>query len=243
MTKTYTVLAIVVAIILGVYFSLPDQRFFETVFPLGEEMRVDGYDDQYDGGRSQIEFQKNKESLDFSCTLGPEDAKGGWCGVLFQLGDVEKKDFRKWNFVDTVYLDLDAHGTSEILLKIWTFDPDVTDLEKPNTFRLLLKEVSLKEGEQRVAIPMDDFYTPEFWFEEYGQESARNRRSLESAARLEITSGWKQPRGQKYSLKIRNISVTGVSNLYFGITMGLIILVVIAAIGLRHPRKCSDDKT
>ncbi|PWJ69115.1 hypothetical protein BGX12_10579 [Fibrobacter sp. UWR4] len=242
MTKTYTILGIVVAIILGVYNYLPDQRFLDEAFPVGEGVSVIGYDDQYDGGSSQIEFDAGDSTLDFSCTLGPEDAKAGWCGVLFQLGDVADKKFKKWNFVDTVHLDIESSGTNEILLKIWTFDPDVTQLDKPNTFRLLLKEVALKGGRETIAIPMDDFYTPEFWFEEYGKESARNRRSLESAARVEITSGWNQPRGQKYTIKLRQLSVSGVSNLYFGITLGLIVLVVIAAIGLRHPRRNAEGR-
>lgn len=242
MTKTYTILGIVVAIILGVYNYLPDQRFFDGVFPIGDGVSVIGYDDRSDGGISQIEFAAGDSALDFSCVLGPKEAKGGWCGVLFQLGDVANKKFRKWNFVDTVYLDVESSGTTEILLKIWTFDPDVTQLDKPNTFRLLLKEVPLKGGRETIAIPMDDFYTPEFWFEEYGTESARNRRSLESSARIEITSGWSQPRSQRYSLKIHQLFVSGVSNLYFGVTLGLIVLVVIAAIGLRHPKKNGTNK-
>ncbi|SHK54483.1 hypothetical protein [Fibrobacter sp. UWEL] len=241
MTKTYTILGIVVAIILGVYNYLPDQRFFDSAFPVSDGISVEAYDDQYDGGTSQIEYAAGDSTLEFSCTLGPESGKGGWCGVLFQLGDVANKKFKKWNFVDTVLLDIESSGTKEILLKIWTFDPDVTQLDKPNTFRLLLKEVPLKGGRETIAIPMDDFYTPDFWFDEYGQKSARNRRSLESSARLEITSGWNQPRGQKYSLKVHQLSVSGVSNLYFGITLGLILLVVIAAIGLRHPKKKGND--
>lgn len=241
MTKTYTILAIVVAIILGVYNYLPDQRFYDGAFPVGDGVSVIGYDDQYDGGLSQIEFAAGDSTLEFSCTLGPEGSKGGWCGILFQLGDVANKKFRKWNFVDTVYLDVESNGTNEILLKIWTFDPDVTVLDNSNTFRLLLKEVPLKGDREKVAIPMDDFYTPDFWFDEYGQKSARNRRSLESVARVEISSGWNQPRGQTYSIKLHQLSVSGVSNLYFGITLVLILLVVIAAIGLRHPKKNGAD--
>lgn len=241
MTKTYSILGIVVAIILGVYFALPDQRFFDSAFPMKDGVSVMGYDDQYDGGSSQIEFSAGDTTLDFSCTLGTDTSKSSWCGVLFQLGDVANKDFRKWNFVDSVILDIEASGTKEILLKMWTFDPDVTQLDKPNSFRLLLKEIPLVEGHQRIAIPMEDFYTPEFWFEEFGEKSARNRRSLESTARLEITSGWNHPRGQKYSLRVHEISVTGISNLYFGITLGLIVLVIVAAIGLRHPRKNAED--
>ncbi len=240
MAKTYTILGLAVAIILGVYFVIPQKRFEENVFPLiqGEDVLV--YDDQTDGGNSQIESSVDSSALNFSCTLGADTSKGAWCGIVFSLSDVKKENFRKWNFVDSVILDIEAYGTSEILLKIWTFDSDITKLDEWQSFRLLLKEVPLSDGRQRIAVAMDDFYTPDFWTEKYGKESSGGRRFLETTARLEITSGWNQPRGKRYSLNIRDISVSGVSNLYFGLAMIAIILVVVAAIGLRHPK--SEDK-
>ncbi|MCF0223612.1 MAG: hypothetical protein HUK20_05020 [Fibrobacter sp.] len=242
MTRTYTILIIVVAVILGAYFALPQRRFEETVFPLVQGEQVIAYDDQSDGGGSRIEYLASDSVMNFSCTLGADSSRGGWCGILFNLSDVEREKFRKWNFVDSIYLDVESSGTEEIVMKIFTFDSDVSDLEKPKSFRLLLKEIPLLGGRQKIAVSIEDFYTPEFWFEEYGKNASPNRRFLESAARLEITSGWSQPRGKKYSLMIRGISVSGISNLYFGIALGAAVLVIVVAIGFRHPRKSEDGK-
>lgn len=237
MARIYVIMGLVVAVVLGGYFALPFFRSSESVFPLLNGATVIAYDDKSDLGNSEIEFAQNDSVLDFSCTLGKDSLHGGWCGLLFDLTNPSEKTFRKWNFVDQLTLDVESSGTDEILLKIWTYDPKISDLKNPKSFRLLLKEVKLAGGRQTVSIPLDEFYTPDFWYDGVGKNVDRNQRSLESAARLEITSGWNQPRGKKYSLTIRGIAVSGTSTLAFGIILGVFILVVIGASGIRFAGK------
>lgn len=233
MARIYVVMAAVVVVILGGYFALPKFRFSESVFPLSNGISVVAYDDKGDKGSSEIEFAQQDSSLDFSCTLGMDSLNGGWCGLVFDLTDPDTKTFRKWNFVDQLTLDVESSGTNEIILKIWTFEPDVSDAKNPKTFKLLLKEIPLSGGRQTISIPVDDFYTPDFWYDEYGKASKRENRYMDAVARLEITSGWNQPKGKKYSLMIHEISVSGMSSVAFGIMLGVFILVVIGASGIR----------
>lgn len=238
MRKTYIVLAVLAAIVIGVYNFLPNRYFTESVFPLNDETSLVAYDDKADAGSSEIELAMGDSLLDFSCTLGADTTRGAWCGLLFDLSQGDKKKFRNWTFVDTVVFDLEVKGTKEVLVKIWTYDPDVTKLNEPKTFRLLLKEMPLAEGRQRVAIPMENFYTPDFWYTDAKVDPSMNRRHQETVARVEIAPGWNQKRGQKFSLAIREISVKGVSNVGFGIVLFIILGLTIVAIGRRH----SGDK-
>lgn len=234
MRKTYAVLAVIAAVVLGVYFALPDREFIENVFPLGDNNAVVAYDDKTDGGLSEIEMIQNDSSLSFSCELGTDTTRGAWCGLVFDLSQGDKKNFRNWTFVDSITFDVEAHGTREVLLKVWTFDPDVTDLNNPRSFRLLLKEVPLVEGRQRVVIPMEQFYTPDFWYTDGKVDPGMNRRHQETVARVEIAPGWNQKRGQKYSLVIHELSARGVSNVAFGIVLFIILGLTIVAIGRRN---------
>lgn len=238
MAKTYAVLAAIVVVVLGVYFALPNRYFTESVFPLTDEMAVVAYDDKSDGGLSDVEFAAKDSSLAFSCALGTDSTRGAWCGLVFDLSQGEKKKYRNWTFVDTVVFDIEASGTKEVLVKIWAFDPDVTNPENPRSFRLLLKEVALMDGRQRVAVPMEHFYTPDFWYTDGKVDPALNRRHQESIARLEIAPGWNQKRGQKYSLTIHEVSVKGVSNFAFGVVLFIILGLTVVAIG----RKNSSEK-
>lgn len=248
MIRTYAVIAFVAAVVLGVYFNVPGRFFTDGVFPLAELDKVIAYDDEVDGGLSKTTFKNSQDALDFSCSLGEDDSKSAWCGLLI---DMIREDsvqtglllYRDWTFVDSVIVDLEAHGTDEILLKIWTFDPEVTDVKVPRSFRLLMKELPLTEGRQRISIPLEQFYTPEFWYKDGKVDTTLVLRHQESVARVEIAPGWNHPRGKKFSLKIYEIYGKGLSNTAFGVVMFIMLGLTIVAIGRRHSlHKNSDGK-
>ena len=234
MAKTYIILVAIAAVVLGVYFALPDRHFADNVLPLHDGATVFEYDDKSDGGSSEVTFALADSSLSFSCMLGADTDKSAWCGLLFDLSQGEKAEYRNWTFVDSLIFDLESSGTDEILVKVWTFDPDVTDIKKPRTFRLLMKELPLAKGRQRIAIPFEQFYTPDFWFDDEHVDRKLNRRHQETVARVEIAPGWNHPRGKKFSLKIYSIVAQGVSNFAVGVVMFLMLGLMIVAIGRTH---------
>jgi len=242
MRKTYAILALIAVVVLGVYLAMPDRNFTESVFPLAETASVAPYDDKSDGGSSNIEFAVKDSLLSFSCELGADTTRSAWCGFVFDLSQGDKKKYRNWTFVDSVVFDVEAHGTKEILVKVWTYDPDVTKLDDARTFKLLLKELPLKEGRQHVVIPMEQFYTPDFWYTDGNIDPSKNRRHQESVARVEIAPGWNQKRGQKFSVAFYNITAYGVSNFGFGIVLFVILGLTIVAIGRKHSGGKKDDE-
>ena len=244
MAKTYIILVAIAAVVLGVYFALPDRHFADNVFPLHDGASVFEYDDKSDGGSSEVTFALADSSLSFSCMLGADTAKSAWCGLLFDLSQGEKALYRNWTFVDSLIFELESSGTDEILVKVWTFDPDVTDIKMPRTFRLLMKELPLSKGRQRISIPFEQFYTPDFWFDDEHVDRTLNRRHQETVARVEIAPGWNHPRGKKFSLKFYTITAKGVSNFTFGVVMFIMLGLMIVAIGRTHSyNKEHEDKS
>jgi len=242
MKKTYAVLAIVAAAILVAYALIPDRSFTEVVFPLADGVSLDKYDDRLDGGASEAAMDLRDSLADFSCTLGTDTAKFAWCGLLWNFDPKGEKEYRNWMFVDSLVFDIDAKGTDELLVKVWTFDPDVTDLEKQQTFKLLLKEIPVKAGRQRIAIPMEQLYTPDFWYETAGVDPKYNKRHQETVARFEITPGWNQPRGKQFTVKVYSISASGVSNFYFGAVLIAFLILTIIAVGRSHKVHNEDNE-
>jgi hypothetical protein len=243
MKKTYAILAAIAAAVLIVYSLLPDSYFTESVFPLEENVTVFGYDDLADGGESSVRTDIGDSVLSFSCRLGMDTTKGAWCGLLWNTDPDSAGEYRNWTFVDTLVFDIESHGTKEVLVKVWAFDPDVPDPSKPKTFRLLMKELPLQEGRHRVALPFEQFYTPDFWYEDGKIDRTLNRRHQETVARVEIAPGWNQPRGKEFSLKIYAITAVGVSNFYFGIVLGVFLLLTIVAVGRRHHLKNDSEES
>ncbi len=242
MTKTYLILIAITAVAVGVYFALPDRHFTDGVFPLHDGAIVFAYDDKGDGGSSETEFALRDSSLSFSCLLGSE-SENAWCGLLFDISRGKEAAYRNWSLVDSLIFDVESYGTAEILVKVWTYDPDVTDIEKPRTFRLLMKELALAGGRERIAIPFEMFYTPDFWYDDEHVARELNRRHQETVARVEIAPGWNQPRGKKFSLNFYAIAAKGVSNFFFGGLMMAMLVLMIVAIGRKHSYEKSHADT
>jgi len=243
MKKSYTILAIIAIVVIAVYALLPEKRFAENVFPLGEGTGASAYDDKSDGGSSLVLWSLTDSLAQFQCSLGMDEKKAAWCGFVLDLDPVGEKKFHNWTFVDSVHLDIDVSGTDEVIIKVWTFDPDVTDLKNHSSYRLLLKEVPVKPGRNRIAIPFEQFYIPDFWYDNLGVKRSLNRPHHESVARVEFSAGWKQPRGKNFVINVREVSVTGVSNAPYGVVLFIFLGLMIVAIGRKHPVKEPDEKS
>ena len=242
MRKTYIILSAIAAVVLLAYLLLPKVSFEEKVFPLEEGVTLLAYDDQGDGGLSRIEFEKKSDAIFFRCTLGEDTTLAAWCGLLWNFDPDSTKLYRNWSLVDSLIFDLEVQGTQEVLVKLWTYDPDITDIKKAKTFRLLMKELPLQKGHNRVAIPIDQLYTPDFWYEDVKTESGNKHTHLETSARLEIAPGWNQARGKTFSLKINSIKAIGISNFSFGIVLFIFVVLTIIAVGRRHQIKDDTEK-
>ena len=242
MKKSYTILAIIAIIVVAIYVMLPKERFAESVFPLGDGAKVSAYDDNADGGTSAVQLNSSDSLVTFQCALGVDEKKPTWCGLVFDFDPNGEKKYHNWTNVDTLYLDIDVAGTNEINVKTWTYDPDVTNLSNPSSFKMLLKEVPVKPGRNKIAIPFEQLYIPDFWYDNLGVKRSRNRPHHESVARVEISAGWNQPRGKNFVVSVREIFVSGVSNKAYGIFLFMILGLMVVAMGYRHPVKEYDEK-
>ena len=241
MRKTYTILLIAAVIILVAYNLLPKRAFHESIFPMDASTTLSHYDDVSDGGSSTASITTKDSSVEFSCMLG-SDSAAAWCGIIWDFTSDTKEKYRNWVFVDSIIMEMDVQGIDEILVKLWTFDPDITNPKELKTYKLLMKEVSLKKGRQQLSIPMDQLYTPDFWYSEQKVDSTYNKRHEETVARLEITPGWNQKRGERFTLRIYRAEAYGISNLYFGIALFLFLAMTIIAVGRRHKIKSYEQE-
>ena len=242
MKKSYTILAIIAVIVVAIYVMLPKERFAENVFPLGDGAKVSAYDDNADGGTSAVQFESSDSLVSFQCAMGLDEKKPTWCGLVFDFDPNGEKKYHNWKNVDTLFLDMEIAGTDEVNLKVWSYDPDVTDLTNPSSFKMLLKEVPVKTGRNKIALPFEQLYIPDFWYDNLGVKRSRNNPHHERIARVEISAGWKQPRGKNFVVRVREISVSGVSNTAYGIFLFMILGLMIVAIGRSHPVKEYDEK-
>ncbi len=185
------------------------------------------YNDSAAGGTSRALLAHYDSLLIFDYSLGAN--KGAYCGFGWEFG----KKRRNWSFMDSLILDIRAIGTDQVIVKIISHDPDVTVAGKDNTLRPVIKEVAVSKDWQRIAIPVEDLYVPDYWYNDNGVSKNYDSKHLESVVRVEFTPGWESARGKPLSLQVRGLEVHGASNLYFGILVFWLLLLIIVAMGVR----------
>ncbi len=240
MSKRIGVLSVAIIVIFFAYVFMPKRSFTVDIFPLQKNESVLVYDDLTDGGSSRSSMNVTDSGLEFSCTLGADTSKGAWCGVIWTFtGDsTEKKWFyENWSLVDSVQMDVRSETESEIIVKVWTFDPDVTNKDSLHTFRQMIKEVPLQKGENRVSIAFEDFYVPDFWFAQTGADRELVQRHKEHVARFEITPGWNVKRGIPMKFLFTSIRAKGTGTIELAVFLAISVIVVIVALGFIRKKK------
>lgn len=210
-----------------IYGLVPSPIQQETLFPspaLSQQAPF-AYDDSAQGGTSRA-YQSYTDSLvSFDCILGADTSFSAFCAFGW---DLKPSGVRNWSTMDSLVFHIKARGTDQIIVKVLTHDPN-----HPQTPRLLLKEVPVSPQWQKISVPLIDFYTPHYWYQEHQLDSTRITPHWESVLQLEVGPDWSAPRSQPLNIQIRSIHVQGKSNFYFGILVVWELLLIIMAMGVR----------
>lgn len=234
MAKRIAISSVAIVCIFIAFVLVPKREFRISVFPLRPGESVFAYDDQADGGSSVSGLSVSDSTLDFACTLGGDSSRNAWCGIIWDLSaDSANKKFRyeNWSLVDSIGLDVYSESEGEIIVKVWTFDPDVTKRDSLHTFRQMLKEVSLKKGRNRITLAFDEFYVPDFWFAQTGAAKELVQRHKEHVARFEITPGWKAKRGVPMKFRFVSVFAKGTGTIELAAFLAISVCIVIVALG------------
>lgn len=234
MRKLYSILAGFTVFALIVYALLPNREFSESIYPLPFNTTVSFYDDQADGGTSVAGISMIDSSFVFKCKLHGDNEKPAWCGLIWDFNLNQQYSYRNWTFVDSLILNIKTENINEMIIKVWAYDPDVTDEQVKTSFRPLIKEIPLKGGVERISVPMEFLRVPAWWYQQNNVNENLKQRHQGSIARFEITPGWEVKRDQDFQIEIISIEAKGLSNLAFGILLFFFLVVFSIAIGYQN---------
>jgi len=161
----------------------------------------------------------------FKCLLSKE---GGHCGMGFSFNETEN-----WNLMDFIIIDMQSSDDfKELIVQILTIDPHTRATDR-STMKPVLKEVKLEQNQKRYSLSMEDFYTPDYWFEQQKTRDTHNSKRFSAVAGIEMYSGWKNKTDKPLELKIEGICLEGVSNTRFVILVIYIGILIATAISVR----------
>jgi len=161
----------------------------------------------------------------FKCTLLKE---GGHCGMGFSFNETEN-----WNLMDFIIIDMQGSADfEELIVQILTIDPHTRKTDR-STMKPIIKEVKLEQNKKRYSLSMEDFYTPDYWFEQQKARDTHNSKRFSAVAGIEMYSGWKNKTDKPLELQIGGICLEGVSNTRFVILVIYIGILIATAISVR----------
>jgi len=161
----------------------------------------------------------------FKCILSKED---GHCGMGFSFSESEN-----WNLVDFLVIDMQSSVDFEdLIVQILTMDFRTNENDR-STMKPLIKELKLNKNKIRYSIPMEHFYTPDYWFEQQKVKDNQNSKRFSSVAGMEMFSGWKNKTDKPLELEIKNVCLERVNNTRFVILVIYIGILIATAISVR----------
>jgi len=165
------------------------------------------------------------EPLAFKCGLSNE---GGHCGIGFPFSEYEN-----WNLMDFLIIDMQSSADfEELIVQILTIDTR-TKQDDRSTMKPVIKELKLEQNKKRYSIPMEHFYTPDYWFEQQKAKDTHNAKRFSAVAGIEIFSGWKNKIDKPLELKVESICLEGVNNTRFVLLVIYIGILIATAISVR----------
>jgi len=165
------------------------------------------------------------EPFAFKCSLLDEN---GHCGIGLTF-----KESKNWNLMDNLVLDLQSSANfRELIVSVQTHDPSHTKEDDRSSMKPIIKEVKLS-GKKRYSLALNQFYTPDYWFEQQGARYINNPKRFSTVVGLELFTGWKNPANTALELKIESVCVEGSNSAPFIILVFYILILIMAAISIR----------
>jgi len=200
-----------------VYLLFPSERKVQC---LEKELKFYPYVDSTSGVRS-VEIKPPA----FKCVLSKES---GHCGMGFSFSEDEN-----WNLVDFLVVDMqNSSDFEELIVQILTVDFNTNEKDR-STMKPLIKELKLDKNKKRYSIPMEQFYTPDYWFEQQKVRDNHKSKRFSSVAGMELFSGWKNKTNKPLELEIKGVCLEGVNNTRFVLLVIYIVILIATAISVR----------
>jgi len=202
---------------IAAYLLFPGEKKVEC---LEKELNFYPYIDSASG----VQFEEI-EPLAFKCSLSKE---GGYCGMGFSFSEYEN-----WNLMDFLVIDMQSSADfEELIVQILTIDSRTKEDDR-STMKPLIKELKLEQNKKLYSIPMEHFYTPDYWFEQQKVKDTQKSKRFSSVAGIEMFSGWKNKTDKSLELEIKSICLEGANNMRFVLLVIYIGILIATAISVR----------
>ncbi|MFW6254792.1 MAG: helix-turn-helix domain-containing protein [Chitinivibrionales bacterium] len=152
-----------------------------------KDLSWSAFNDSADSGNSESQgliVSDQKMTWSFSLRDNAAWPYIGACAI-FQLPDSTRGAWKTYSEDDTLVVIMRSNRRGPVIIQLCTFDPHVTQLDDPVSFRVLQSPVTVSTSFQRISIPLNSFTVAQWWKQRYEVAPEDNNLFLDSICMVE----------------------------------------------------------
>ncbi len=165
-------------------------------------------------GKARLEVLKEGKFIEYDFYL-PSEKKYPYAGYNFDFVDPRNNsklvDLRGF---DSISFDVSCSPRNILLLVLFTYDDEATDLSDHSTFRVNWHFFTCDDNPSEKVAKLRDFETPDWWLQNFGLELVDRAYNLEKVIGLAVINSLQSPRDTPSSASLSSLSLSRTDSRY-----------------------------
>lgn len=185
--------------------------------------------EQIDAAQGSIlQLKPNSEFIEYESYL-PTAQEFPYTAYTFKFGNDANTDSAiDLTTYDSIDFNITCAPQNVLLFNVFTHDPEITLSQNNPTQRVNSTFFSCDASWQLIRIRLASLVTPDWWLNEYDLELSKQAYDLTHAYRFSIVNSLQSPRETLFSIKIKDVRLSGRKRHYFYLTIAATALLWLA---------------
>lgn len=203
------------------------------------------FDDSVNNGGSRtLKLTVSDSGLEWIFTLD-RGAMWPYIGVSSQL-QIPESNGSKWQSFDaddSLVMEISSNREGPVLVQLSSFDPKITKLDNPISFRVLESGVTVTEKVRRIAIPLHQFRVANWWKTQFKVPPEDHELFLDSVCTVEWVFNDSTRFGQVDTFRIHSFQLKKNTKKILSFYLAVFSLTVALSVVWLLKRKKDNSKT
>lgn len=162
----------------------------------------------------KLDVLKEGRSIEYDFYLSSEK-KYPYAGYNFDfIGSVNNRKLVDLSDFESVAFDVSCSPRNILLLVLFTYDDEATDLSDPKTFRVNWYFFTCDHKQSAKIARLRNFETQDWWLQNFGLELVDRAYNLEKVIGLAVINSLQSPRDTPSSVLLSNLSLSRTNSTY-----------------------------
>ncbi len=172
---------------------------------------------------------ERSEQVTFDFILSPEQALP-FASFIFYLSDPKTvADLADLSGYSAVSFRVRCEPKNVLVFALYTYVDGVTDLERPETFRVSLDFLPCSPEGEKVTFRLRDLDSADWWLERYGLEYTNRTSDLQKVHGFALNNSLQSPTGTEIRVEVTDLVLTEEHKSYISLGWGVVLLAWLAA--------------